>query len=769
MTTENKRPRFSPSVIFASLWFYCCSSFSQRCPILRLLSRRAGFISVDAWFLTASLLFVLNAGAQTLNLPPRPAGAPTGSQFISIITPMSLTDRENAIFSEVLSGNVPDFLRTLVPISVSATINSTLHTGTYYVTPDYVVIGTDADYFLEPMTPLLGQRICDALGCTMPTRKMVNQIWTNAAVKMNPQFISPSPAMITVPVFADHNTMVRTQRVAFTNALGAMVSGDKKDVIISSRIYTNFATPSITKVVVIYGWHYPSGDPVQPLYNGHEETYADYSHGIRLVQNAMTLDGNSNTVTSVVMQSALAALLSDDGPGEGTGTNGVINIPRYGFSPPVILTQPRSQTVLSGATVTFRSFATNPQTLYYQWQFSGASIAGATGTNLVIASVQGSNSGLYTVLVSNALGSANSRAAFLRVNTNPHPVLFADTFETDTSSSWNQFWGASNSIPDYTAQWAFNYGTRTYTFNGVTNIIPPAPNSRDGSTRGVRFTVNNNDGVASIAGVNIYPKGQSFSNDFALKFDMWINYPGGAGGTGTGVAGSTEHAIAGINHFGTQVNWAALTGASSDGIWFAVDGEGGGASRDYRAYVGNPVGPPTELMGAASGLSQSDNTAAIYQTLFPSSRFETAGAPGKNWVEFELRQTNHMVLWLLDGTVVAQPTNASSFNAGTVMLGFMDTFASIAAPAQDAFVLFDNVRVEDLSDRVRFLSAVLNTNSQMQMIFSAVPGRNYTLEASTNLVDWETILSGTASNAPVQFVDTQAPNFTQRFYRTRTL
>ena len=31
----------------------------------------------------------------------------------------------------------------------------------YHVTPDYLAIGSDQDYFLCPMTPLLGQRISD--------------------------------------------------------------------------------------------------------------------------------------------------------------------------------------------------------------------------------------------------------------------------------------------------------------------------------------------------------------------------------------------------------------------------------------------------------------------------------------------------------------------------------------------------------------------------------------------------------------------------------
>ena len=90
--------------------------------------------------------------------------------------------------------------------------------------------------------------------------------------------------------------------------------------------------------------------------------------------------------------------------------------------------------------------------------------------------------------------------------------------------------------------------------------------------------------TASTAAVNIYPKGQSFSGNFALKFDLWLNYPGGAGGINS--TGSTEFAIFGLNHLGTQVNWVPATASSSDGVWFGMDGEGG-TSEDYRAYLGN--------------------------------------------------------------------------------------------------------------------------------------------------------------------------------------
>ena len=442
------------------------------------------------------------------------------------------------------------------------------------------------------------------------------------------------------------------------------------------------------------------------------------------------MDGSPTTVANVLTNPSLAALLSDEGPSEGTTSDGVIRVPRYTIAAlaPAIINHPRNQTVLPGATLSYRVLVAGDPPLSYRWQFNGTTLPGATNASLLISNAQVAQAGSYTVVVTNSAGSATSRVALLRINTNAHPLLYADSFDTDTSANWNLFWGAANSIPDYTADWAFDYGATPYTFNGVTDLIPPAPNSPDGSTRGVRFTVNNNDTNAFTAAVNIYPKNQSFSGNFALKFDLWINYPGGAGGTGSGVAGSTEHAMCGINHLGTQANWAAPSASSSDGIWFAVDGEGGVAT-DYRAYLGNVSGLQTDLTASgASGLTASNSTATIYQNLFPSSRFETAGAPGKGWVEVELRQTNNLILWIMDGTVVAQRTNTSAFNSGNIMLGFMDTYSSIASPAKDAFVLFDNVRVEDLSAAAVLAPAI--TSQPASQTVSAGAGVTFTVGAT---------------------------------------
>jgi len=258
---------------------------------------------------------VCSALGQTLNVPPRTPNALAGQEFVKLITPLPTppdTQRENLIFAQIAAGNVPDWMRKMALISTNTIINGTNHTVSYYVTPDYLCIGADNDYFLEPMTPMLAQRVADMLGCTLPTRKMVNDIWAQAQVKLTPAPIPPSAAMITVPVFNQHNNTVWTQRAACLGAhpLGSLVAGDKKDVVISALLLTNFHRSHLP--VVIYGWQKTNGAPIQPLYNGHEQTYADYSHGIRLVQQAITVDGAPATVSGILTNPALAALLSDD-------------------------------------------------------------------------------------------------------------------------------------------------------------------------------------------------------------------------------------------------------------------------------------------------------------------------------------------------------------------------------------------------------------------------------------------------------------------------
>lgn len=239
--------------------------------------------------------------AQSLDLPPRSPTALGGTEFARSIADLPLKEREERILEAVRAGDVPAFLRTLAPITVEDGTNR----ATYFVTADYLAIGSDEDYFLAPLTPYTAQRIADQLDCTLPTPRMVDDIYKNASVKRNPSPIPPSPAMTTVPVFLRHNETVRAQ--PRDRPLGALVAGHKKDVVIANKV---FGSPG---KVAIYGWHQLDGKPIQPLYTGHSASWVDYSHGIRLVRRRMFVNGAPRRIDEVLADPGLAPLLSDEG------------------------------------------------------------------------------------------------------------------------------------------------------------------------------------------------------------------------------------------------------------------------------------------------------------------------------------------------------------------------------------------------------------------------------------------------------------------------
>src|SRR5215467_4001309 len=201
--------------------------------------------------------------------------------------------------------------------------------------------------------------------------------------------------------------------------------------------------------------------------------------------------------------------------------------------------------------------------------------------------------------------------------------LFSDDFDSyfpptvvsNSSSSVNGytiFFSANSGPLDFKAIFGFDYSTVTYPTN-----IPSAPHSA-GTSKALYLTANK-DSIGAVAAINLYPTNQSFSGNYMLQFDLWMNYA---------KVSTTEHVLFGINHSGSFTNQITMEG--SDGLFFAVDGDGGASAsstsaRDYSVLQGggSPLAPvllttanttfgPAPLLGA-----NFDNTAAGFQTAFP--------------------------------------------------------------------------------------------------------------------------------------------------------
>jgi hypothetical protein len=245
----------------------------------------------------------------TREIPTRSSEDLTGSQFAQYVSKMSAQDREEAILEEISKGNLPEFLRRLARVELHGELaNGQSLTATIFVTPDYLAIGSDSDFLRIPMNLHTAAAVAERFGFVLPTRKMVDAIYLQSSYHLMPQPLPAGPQMRSTEYYATHNQMIENQMHALGVELGALVSGDKKDVVMSNRLVTNVGR------IAIYGWHRGPGQPIQPLSTVHGANYADYSHGIRLISEWALVNGKLQSIRQLLQDPATARIFSDEGP-----------------------------------------------------------------------------------------------------------------------------------------------------------------------------------------------------------------------------------------------------------------------------------------------------------------------------------------------------------------------------------------------------------------------------------------------------------------------
>jgi hypothetical protein len=134
--------------------------------------------------------------------------------------------------------------------------------------------------------------------------------------------------------------------------------------------------------------------------------------------------------------------------GSATSSNAVLTV----GIPPAITVQPTNQAVAGGSSVTLAVTATGTSPLSYQWQLNqtnlvdGGQINGAISNILTISNVQLTNSGGYTVIVTNPVGSVTSSNAVLTVVIVPPPSFGNIIAARDGSFILSGTGGANNGV-----------------------------------------------------------------------------------------------------------------------------------------------------------------------------------------------------------------------------------------------------------------------------------------------------------------------------------
>jgi hypothetical protein len=136
---------------------------------------------------------------------------------------------------------------------------------------------------------------------------MVDAIYTQSAIHLAPQPLPASPAMRSTAYYLNHDALVRSQRIDADAVPGVLISGDKKDLVLTSRLWKNLER------VAIYGWHTLDGRAIQPLSTVHGWHYVDYSHGVRLVSTQILINDKPVDLFAALRNSMSASLLSYEG------------------------------------------------------------------------------------------------------------------------------------------------------------------------------------------------------------------------------------------------------------------------------------------------------------------------------------------------------------------------------------------------------------------------------------------------------------------------
>ncbi|HKV60722.1 MAG TPA: immunoglobulin domain-containing protein, partial [Candidatus Acidoferrum sp.] len=166
---------------------------------------------------------------------------------------------------------------------------------------------------------------------------------------------------------------------------------------------------------------------------------------------------------------------------------------------PSITTQPTSQTVAVGQTVTFSVVATGTAPLTYQWRKNGTAIGGANSSSYTTPSTTSADSGAqFSVVISNSAGNVTSAIATLTVNAAAvaPSITTQPASQTVTSGQTATFSVTATGTAPISYQWRKN-GT-AITGAGSSNYTTPSATTAD---NGAQFSVvvSNSAGSATSA------------------------------------------------------------------------------------------------------------------------------------------------------------------------------------------------------------------------------------------------------------------------------
>jgi uncharacterized repeat protein (TIGR03803 family) len=187
---------------------------------------------------------------------------------------------------------------------------------------------------------------------------------------------------------------------------------------------------------------------------------------------------NTLTITSISdNDAAIYSVTVTNLAGGVTSSNATLTV----IDPPGITAQPLGQRIMLGGYVSFSVSVSNPPPLHYQWRFNAVNILNATNPVYAIQAVAATNTGNYSVVVTNLAGSVTSSNALLTVLVQPtlalqlwagYPVLYLDgMLNNNFVVQYSTNLAGTNWINLLSLS---NLSASPYLFLDPTGVVPPA-------------------------------------------------------------------------------------------------------------------------------------------------------------------------------------------------------------------------------------------------------------------------------------------------------
>jgi hypothetical protein len=528
----------------------------------------------------------------------------------------------------------------------------------------------------------------------------------------------------------------------------------------------------------------------------------------------------SFTLTNVQgSQAGNYAVLVTNAFGSVLSSNAVLTVVA---SSPTIQAQPTNQTVIVNDTATFNVTATGSLPLSYQWNFNGTNLDGATNASLTLTNVQFSQAGNYAVQVTNAFGSTSSSNAVLGVAVLSPAILaqpikrIANQGETaifsvtaigslPLSYQWNlsgtNLVGATNALltltnvqfcqaGNYTVQVTNAFGSivssnAVLTVNALVPVVIYVAEEQllrvsliysDGS---IHPFVNNlgliyglaadkvgNLYVANTSGdviykitptgkASVYASGSALGAPHDMAFDnsgLLLYSPGSANGTISQISPNGN-----ITLFASGISWPSALAFDANGNLYVANGTGNNIVKITPSGMATifasgsslnfPWGLAFDQDGNLFVANYNGNTVSKVTPDGAVSLFAT-GLNRPTGLAFD----RNGYLYVCNGI------SGSGFVSKIDPYGAVTTFATgLNLPTAIVIQPASNFPAMTLN------TFSLSASNGVQFQVAGVPGFNYAVQTSTNLIDWVPLLT---NSSPFIFTDANATNSPQQFYRT---